>query len=77
MLPIYLQRSKNVKVYFKKNNRNDTNFTSNRFFMLFVMRMAPGSPFDSEKPIDPQVKARLMEKYHLDKPFYIQAFIIF
>ncbi len=38
------------------------------------MRMAPGSPFDSEKPIDPQVKARLMEKYHLDKPFYIQAF---
>ncbi|EEH32526.1 ABC transporter, permease protein [Borreliella burgdorferi 29805] len=42
--------------------------------MLFVMRMAPGSPFDSEKPIDPQVKARLMEKYHLDKPFYIQAF---
>ncbi|MCD2373857.1 ABC transporter permease [Borreliella burgdorferi] len=44
------------------------------FLCFFVMRMAPGSPFDSEKPIDPQVKARLMEKYHLDKPFYIQAF---
>ncbi len=44
------------------------------FYCFFVMRMAPGSPFDSEKPIDPQVKARLMEKYHLDKPFYIQAF---
>ncbi|AJA90156.1 ABC transporter [Borreliella chilensis] len=44
------------------------------FLCFFVMRMAPGSPFDSEKPIDPQVKERLMEKYHLDKPFYIQAF---
>lgn len=44
------------------------------FLCFFVMRMAPGSPFDSEKPIDPQVKARLMKKYHLDKPFYIQAF---
>ncbi|AFT83658.1 oligopeptide ABC transporter, permease protein [Borreliella garinii NMJW1] len=44
------------------------------FLCFFVMRMAPGSPFDSEKPIDPQVKARLMEKYHLDKPFYVQAF---
>ncbi len=74
MLSIYLQRGKNVKVYFKKNNRNDTNFASNSFLCFFVMRMAPGSPFDSEKPIDPQVKARLMEKYHLDKPFYIQAF---
>ncbi|WP_215538481.1 ABC transporter permease [Borreliella bavariensis] len=44
------------------------------FLCFFVMRMAPGSPFDSEKPIDPQVKERLMEKYHLDKPFYTQAF---
>ncbi|SCW31790.1 ABC transporter permease [Borreliella japonica] len=44
------------------------------FLCFFVMRMAPGSPFDSDKPIDPQVKARLMEKYHLDRPFYIQAF---
>ena len=38
------------------------------------MRLAPGNPFDSEKPIDPQVKEKLMQKYHLDKPFYIQAY---
>ncbi|AWG42717.1 ABC transporter [Candidatus Borreliella tachyglossi] len=44
------------------------------FLCFLIMRLAPGNPFDSEKPIDPQVKEKLMQKYHLDKPFYIQAY---
>ncbi|UGQ16021.1 ABC transporter permease [Borrelia sp. RT5S] len=44
------------------------------FLCFLIMRLAPGNPFDSEKPIDPQVKERLMQKYHLDKPFYVQAY---
>ncbi|QMU99122.1 ABC transporter permease subunit [Borrelia sp. A-FGy1] len=44
------------------------------FLCFLIMRLAPGNPFDSEKPIDPQVKEKLMQKYHLDKPFYLQAY---
>ncbi|APR65277.1 ABC transporter permease [Borrelia anserina] len=44
------------------------------FLCFLIMKLAPGNPFDSEKPIDPQVKEKLMQKYHLDKPFYIQAY---
>ncbi|AHH12352.1 Oligopeptide transport system permease protein oppB [Borrelia hermsii YBT] len=44
------------------------------FLCFLIMRLAPGNPFDSEKPIDPQVKEKLMQKYHLDKPFYMQAY---
>ncbi|QFP41994.1 ABC transporter permease [Borrelia miyamotoi] len=44
------------------------------FMCFLIMRLAPGNPFDSEKPIDPEIKEKLMQKYHLDKPFYMQAF---
>ncbi|AHH10500.1 ABC transporter permease [Borrelia coriaceae] len=44
------------------------------FLCFLIMRLAPGNPFDSEKPIDPKIKEKLMQRYHLDKPFYMQAY---
>ncbi len=39
---------------------------------FFLMRAAPGSPFDLERPIPAEIKARLAEKFHLDKPIVTQ-----
>jgi len=39
---------------------------------FFMMRMAPGGPFDTEKRLDPQVEANLRAAYHLDEPLYQQ-----
>ncbi|MBK3495162.1 ABC transporter permease [Viridibacillus sp. YIM B01967] len=39
---------------------------------FFLMRMAPGSPFASERNFPPQIEERLNEKYGLDNPWYIQ-----
>lgn len=39
---------------------------------FFLMHALPGDPFASEKAIPPKVKARLMAKYHLDKPVIVQ-----
>ncbi len=39
---------------------------------FFLMHSLPGDPFASEKAIPPKVKARLMAKYHLDKPLIVQ-----
>ncbi|PHS23300.1 MAG: oligopeptide transporter permease [Robiginitomaculum sp.] len=39
---------------------------------FFLMRAAPGSPFDLERPIPEAIKVRLAEKYHLDKPLMAQ-----
>lgn len=33
-----------------------------------LMRVAPGGPFDGERPLDPQTRAALMSAYGLDKP---------
>ena len=41
---------------------------------FFLMRAAPGGPFDQEKPIDPVIKQRMMEKYHLDKHVMVQYY---
>lgn len=35
---------------------------------FFAMNVIPGGPFDSEKATDPAVKARLEERFDLDKP---------
>lgn len=35
---------------------------------FFLMHALPGGPFDSEKPLPPQIKANLEEKYGLNKP---------
>ena len=39
---------------------------------FFMMRFAPGGPFDVEKAIDPQVLANLKRIYKLDQPLWAQ-----
>ncbi len=39
---------------------------------FFMMRIAPGGPFDSEKRLAPEVEANLRAAYHLDEPLYQQ-----
>lgn len=41
---------------------------------FFLMRLMPGGPFDGEKNIPPKIKARLEQKFGLDKPLYEQYF---
>ncbi|MGZ9586087.1 ABC transporter permease [Paenibacillus marinisediminis] len=39
---------------------------------FILMNAIPGDPFSSEKAVPPQVQAKLMEQYGLDKPYYEQ-----
>jgi len=39
---------------------------------FFMMRVAPGGPFDTEKTLPPEVQANLDKKYHLDEPLIKQ-----
>lgn len=39
---------------------------------FFLMKAIPGNPFMSEKATSPEIQARLMEQYGLDKPVYVQ-----
>lgn len=39
---------------------------------FFLMRLAPGGPFDLERPLDPIIMANLARIYKLDQPLYIQ-----
>jgi len=41
---------------------------------FFLIRMAPGGPFDSEKDLPPEIQKNLEAKYHLDEPLYQQYF---
>ena len=41
---------------------------------FFMMRMAPGGPFDTEKLLPPEIQANLEAKYHLDEPLLQQYF---
>jgi oligopeptide transport system permease protein len=41
---------------------------------FFMMRMAPGGPFDGEKVLPPEIRANLEAKYHLDEPVLQQYF---
>ena len=41
---------------------------------FFLIRMAPGGPFDSEKVLPPEIRANLEAKYHLDEPLLQQYF---
>ena len=44
-------------------------------FSFFLMRLAPGSPFTSERAYPPEVIANIEAKYHLNEPLYKQYFI--
>lgn len=39
---------------------------------FFLMRLAPGSPFSTEKNYPPEVMANIEAKYHLNEPLYKQ-----
>lgn len=42
---------------------------------FFLMRLAPGGPFDSEIQAPPEIEANLKAAYHLDQPLMTQYFI--
>lgn len=42
---------------------------------FFMMRIAPGGPFDGERRLPPEVEANIAAAYDLDKPLYQQYFI--
>lgn len=39
---------------------------------FFLMQLAPGSPFASERDFPPQIEEQLNAKYGLDNPWYVQ-----
>lgn len=39
---------------------------------FFLMRAAPGGPFDSERVLPPETQAQLEQAYHLDEPLWKQ-----
>ncbi len=41
-------------------------------FAFFLIRAAPGGPFDSERSLLPEIEANLRAVYHLDEPLYQQ-----
>ena len=41
-------------------------------FSFFLMRVAPGGPFDKERIVPPEIEARLIHAYHLDEPLPLQ-----
>jgi oligopeptide transport system permease protein len=42
---------------------------------FFMMRIAPGGPFDGDRRLPPEVEANIAAAYDLDKPLYEQYFI--
>lgn len=42
---------------------------------FFMMRVAPGGPFNQERGLDPVIRANLERAYHLDLPLWHQYFI--
>jgi oligopeptide transport system permease protein len=39
---------------------------------FFMMRVAPGGPFDRERTLPPEIEAALSKAYHLDEPLWMQ-----
>ncbi len=39
---------------------------------FFMLRLAPGGPFDGEKKVSPEIEANLMAHYGLDQPLFSQ-----
>lgn len=42
--------------------------------VFFMIRFAPGGPFDGEKAVSPEIMRNLNAKYHLDDPLWKQYF---
>ena len=41
---------------------------------FFMMRLAPGSPFSTERGLPPQIVEKIEAEYGLDKPMHEQYF---
>ena len=41
---------------------------------FYMMRLAPGGPFDQERPIPPEILRNIERAYHLDEPLWQQYF---
>ena len=41
---------------------------------FFLIRMAPGGPFDADQALPPEMEANLRAAYHLDEPLYQQYY---
>ncbi|MEM6733601.1 MAG: peptide ABC transporter permease [Myxococcota bacterium] len=41
---------------------------------FFITRLAPGSPFSTDRAVAPEVMAALEAKYGMDQPLYMQFF---
>ncbi len=39
---------------------------------FFLIRLAPGGPFDTERPVPAEIAANLQRAYHLDQPLPVQ-----
>src|SRR5437667_4546638 len=39
---------------------------------FFVMRLAPGGPFDMQRRLPPEIERNVAAAYHLDRPLYEQ-----
>src|SRR5438552_3378286 len=42
---------------------------------FFIMRLAPGGPFDGERSLPPEVLVNVRAHYHLDQPIFVQFMI--
>lgn len=42
---------------------------------FFIMRLAPGGPFDGERALPPEVLVNVRAHYHLDQPIFMQYLI--
>lgn len=42
---------------------------------FFMMRIAPGGPFDSQRHLPPEIERNIEAAYDLDKPIYAQYFL--
>lgn len=41
---------------------------------FFMMRLAPGGPFDGQRRLPPEIERNIEAAYQLDKPIYVQYF---
>lgn len=41
---------------------------------FFMMRLAPGGPFTSDRKLPPEIEANMLAAYDLDKPVYVQFY---
>lgn len=67
-------RGNYAEIHYKKTAGSDSD-TLCSYHSLFLMRLAPGSPFTAEWAYPPEVMANIEAKYHLNEPLYKQYFI--